>query len=179
MNSLFFEIFFIQIISFLVWWFHISTIVTGTSRRKLERFNGEWEVLIIRIIDKEPVIYVLLKAFGLIASRNKGACITSCCAFFNAGSLRQSLVVRFDTIDNDPPFTSCIDGPEGHDIGRLRGAEVGLLHDLLQAVHAVLRVGQHVLVDGLDAVIVVLKSMLNFIRGIFRILQAPWFRVVN
>jgi hypothetical protein len=53
------------------------------------------------------------------------------------------------------------------------------LHDLLQPVHAVLSVGQHVLVDCLDALVVVLQGMFNLVGGVLGILQAPGLGVVN
>ena len=53
------------------------------------------------------------------------------------------------------------------------GAEVGLLHDLLQPVHTVLGVGEHVLVDGLHALVVVLQGRLDLVLGVLNVLQAP------
>ena len=53
------------------------------------------------------------------------------------------------------------------------------MHDLLQPVHAVLSVGQHVLVDCLDALVVVLQGMFNLVGGVLGILQAPGLGVVN
>jgi hypothetical protein len=53
------------------------------------------------------------------------------------------------------------------------------LHDLLQPVHAVLSVGQHVLVDCLDALVVVLQGMFDLVGGVLGILQAPGLGVVN
>ena len=41
---------------FLVWWFNVWSIVTSTSRWKLEAINGKWKISIIRIIDKESVV---------------------------------------------------------------------------------------------------------------------------
>ena len=53
------------------------------------------------------------------------------------------------------------------------------MHDLLQSVHAVLGVGQHILVDCLDALVVVLQGMLNLVGGVLGILQTPGLGVVN
>ena len=50
-----------------MWWFSIGSIVTGTGRWELEAVDGKWEVLIIRIIDQEPVVNALLETLGLIA----------------------------------------------------------------------------------------------------------------
>jgi len=64
----------------------IGSVVTSTGGRKLEGLDGEGEVLVIGIIDKEPVVDVFLKTLGLIACWNKGtsrswggALLDSCC----------------------------------------------------------------------------------------------------
>ena len=53
------------------------------------------------------------------------------------------------------------------------------MHDLLQPVNAVLGVGQHILVDCLDALVVVLQGMLNLVGGVLGVLQTPGLGVVN
>ena len=56
-----------------MWRFNISSIVAGTGRWQLECFNGKGEVLIIGVIDKEPVVDGLLETLGLVTGRHKGA----------------------------------------------------------------------------------------------------------
>ena len=163
----------------LVWRLDIVPIVAGASRWQLEGLDGEWEVLVIGIVDQEPVVDVLLEALGLVAGRDEGAGLSSSGALLNAGGLGESLVVSLHSVDDNPPLSVSVDGSPGLDVGGDGGAEVGLLHDLLQSLHAVLSVGEHILVDGLDTLVVVLESVLNLVCGIFRILQAPSLGVSN
>jgi len=156
-----------------VWRLHIVTIVAGAGRWQLESLDSEGEVLIIRVVDQEPVVDVLLQALGLIAWRDKGTGLSGCGALLNTCGLGQGLVVGLHSVDDDSPFSSSVDGSHGLDVGGDGGAEVGLLHNLLQSLHAVLSVGKDILVDSLDTLIVVLESMLDLVGGIFSILQAP------
>merc|ERR1712128_49719 len=100
-------------------------------------------------------------------------------ALLNPGCLGEGLVVGLHSIHHHPPLAVSVDCPQRHDVGCDRGAEVGLLHNLLQSVHAVLSVGQHVLVHGLDSFIVVLEGMFYLIGGVLSVLKAPGLGVVN
>jgi hypothetical protein len=135
--------------------------------------------LVIWIVDKEPVVDVLLETLGLVAWGNQGAGLSGSGALLNSGGLGQSLVVGLDTVDDDSPLAMGVDGSPGLDVGGDRGAEVGLLDNLLQSVHAVVGVGQHVLVDGLDTLVVVLKGGLYLIGGVLRVLNAPGLGVAD
>ena len=162
-----------------VWRLNIVTIVAGAGRWQLESLDSKWEVLVIGVVDQEPVVDVLLQTLGLVAWRDERARLSGSGALLNTGSLGQGLVVGLHSVDDDSPFASSVDGSPGLDVGGDGGAEVGLLHDLLQSLHAVLSVGEHILVDGLDTLVVVLESVLNLVCGIFRILQAPSLGVSN
>jgi len=96
-----------------VWGFNIVPIVTSTGRWKLEGFNAEWEVLIIGVIDKEPVVDGFLETLCFIASWHKWTGFSGSCALLNASSLGQSLIMSFNTIDNDSPLSISVNSTEG------------------------------------------------------------------
>ena len=156
-----------------MWRLHIVTIVAGAGRWQLESLDGEGEVLVIWVVDKEPVVDVLLETLGLVAWGDKGTGLSGGGALLNTGSLGQGLVVGLHSVDDDSPFPGGVDGSPGLDVGGDGGAEVSLLHNLDQSLHAVLSVGQDILVDSLNSLVVVLQSVLDLVGGIFRILQAP------
>ena len=163
----------------LVWRLDIVPIVAGASRWQLEGLDGEWEVLVIGIVDQEPVVDVLLEALGLVAGRDEGAGLSSSGALLNAGGLGESLVVSLHSVDDNPPLSVSVDGSPGLDVGGDGGAEVSLLDDLLQSLHAVLSVGEDVLVDGLHSLVVVLESVLDLVGGVLGVLQTPSLGVAN
>lgn len=150
----------------------VSTVVASTRRGQLEALDGEGKVLVIGIVDQEAMVDALLQALGLIALRNKRARRARSGALLNTGRLGEGLVVSLDMVDHDPPLAMDVDGTEGLDVGSLGRAQIGLLHDVLQMVHRVLSVGQHILVQLLDSIIVVLNGLLDLIGGVLRILQA-------
>ena len=162
-----------------VWWLGVGPVVAGAGRGQLEGLDGEWEVVIIGVVDEEPVVDGLLEALGLVALWDQGAGGAGGGALLDPCGLGQGLVVGLDLVDHDPPLAVDVDGPLGLDVGGLGGAEVGLLHDLLQAGHAVVSVGQDVLVHLLDRVVVVLDGLLDLVGGVFLVLKAPGLRVVN
>jgi len=53
------------------------------------------------------------------------------------------------------------------------------LDNLLQTVNTVLSISEHILVNSLDTLVVILKSMLNLISWVFSIFKTPCFRVIN
>ena len=63
----------------------------------------------------------------------------------HARRLRECLVVRLHAVDHDAPLAGRVDRAQRRDVGGGARAEVGLLRQLHQPVHAVVRVGQHVL----------------------------------
>jgi len=102
----------------------VGTKETGTAGWELEGLHSEGEVLIIGIIYQEAVVDVLLQALGLIALRYKRTSITRSQTFLNTGSLGESLVMSFNVVDNDSPFTFSVDGTKRSDVGSFRGTEV-------------------------------------------------------
>jgi len=94
----------------------VSTNEASAARVKLEGFDGEWEVLIIWVVDEESVDNGLLEAFGLVTWRDEGAGIASCCAVFNSGGLGKMIVIDLNIVDDNSPLVACIDGPEWSDI---------------------------------------------------------------
>lgn len=157
--------------------FSIRPIVTGTSRGQLKALNSEGQVLIIRIVDQKAVIDGLLQALGFITLRNEGTSGAGSGAFFNTSGLGQSFVVSLDVIDNNSPFAVDVDGSQRLDIASFAGAQVGFLDNFLQSVDRVIGIGQHILVHLLHAVVVVFDGLLDFVSGVFGILQTPSFGV--
>lgn len=162
-----------------MWRLNIVSIVAGTGGWELEGLDGEWEVLIIWIVNQESVVDVLLETLGLVTWWHKRTGISGSGTFLNTGSLGQGLVVSLDTVNNNPPLAVGVDGSSWLDVGGDGGTEVGLLDDVLQSGDAVVSVGEHVLVDGLDTLVVVLEGVLDLVGGIFRILQAPCLWVAD
>ena len=74
-----------------------------------------------------------------------------------------------DSIDDNSQLAVGNDGYPGH-VGSDGGAEVGLLADLLLFTLLSVSVGKHVLVDGLDTLVVILKSSFNLV---LRVLDTP------
>jgi len=156
----------------------IGTVVAGAGGGQLEGLDGEGEVLVISVIYHESVVDVLLDTLGFVAFRDKRTGVPGCGAFFDPGGLSELLVVSLHVVDDDPPLSVGVDSAKGLDVGGHGGTQVGLLHDLLQPVHAVVGVGDDVLVDGLDTVVVVRKSVLNLVCGVIGVFKAPSLRVV-
>jgi len=163
----------------LVWRFYVGTVVTGAGRGKLERLDGEGEVLVVGVVDEEPVIDVLLKTLSLVAGGDERTRLSCTGALLNSSGLGKSLVVCLDTIHYHSPLPISIDRPERHDIGSDRRTQVSLLHQLLQSVHTILSVSQDILVYGLDTFVVILESVLYLIGWILRVLQAPSLDVME
>ena len=101
----------------LVWGFHIGSVVAGARGRQLESLNGEGEVLVIGIVDEEPVVDALLETLGLVAGGDKRASLTSSGAFLNPGGLGECLVVGLHAVHDHSPLAVGVDRPEGHDVG--------------------------------------------------------------
>ena len=95
----------------------------------------------------------------------------------DAGGLAEGLVVGLDVVDHDAPLAVDVDGAPRLDVLGLGGAEVGLLCDVPQAVHRVLSVGQHVLVQLLHGVVVVLDGLLDLVGRVLGVLEAVRLRV--
>ena len=87
-----------------------------------------------------PVINIFLDALGVVAGRHQGTRLPRPRALLQPGCLGQSLAVSLDTIDHNPPLAGCVDRSQGRDISSQAGAQVGLLRQLDQSVHAIVRV---------------------------------------
>ena len=157
----------------------VGPVVAGAGGGKLEGLDGEGEVLVIGVIHQEPVVDVLLETLGLVTRGHQRAAVSGGGALLNPGGLAQGLVVGLDSIDDDSPLAVGVDGALGLDVGGDGGTEVGLLDNLLQPVHAVLSVGEHVLVDGLDTLVVILERVLNLVCGVLGILETPGLGVID
>jgi len=94
----------------------VSTNVASTASVELEGFNGEWEVLIIWVIDEETMDNGLLKALGFITRGDNWAGISSSGAVFYSGGLREMIVVDLNIVDDDPPLVAGVDGSEWSDV---------------------------------------------------------------
>ena len=157
----------------------VGSVVAGAGGGKLEGLDGKGEVLVIGVIDQEPVVDVLLETLCLVTRGHQGAAVSGGGALLNPGGLTQGLVVGLDSVNDDPPLAVGVDGAQGLDVGGDGGAEVSLLDNLLQPVHAVLGVGEHVLVNGLDTLVVVLEGVLNLVGGVLGVLETPGLGVID
>jgi len=131
--------------------FDIGAVVASAGRWQLKGLDGEGEVLVIRVVDQEPVVDALLQALGLVAGGHQGTCVAGRGTFLNPGGLSEGFVVRLDAVDDNSPLVVGVNGTQGLDVGGDRWAEVGLLHKLFQPVNGIVGVGEHVLVQGLHA----------------------------
>jgi len=52
---------------------NVGAVVAGATCRQLERLNGEGEILVIGVVDQEPVVERFLDAAGIVAGGNKRA----------------------------------------------------------------------------------------------------------
>lgn len=150
----------------------VGAVVAGAGGGELEALDGEGEVLVIGVVDEEAVVDGLLQALGLVALGHERAGGAGGLAVLDAGGLAEGLVVGLDVVDHDPPLAVHVDGAPRLDVLDVGGAEVRLLGDVPQAVHRVLRVGQHVLVQLLHGVVVVLDGLLDLVGRVLGVLQA-------
>ena len=84
----------------------------ATARsRHLEFLDGEWESVVLRIVDHETMEEILLDAFWLVARRDQRAGSSDDhVAFFNASRLSVFDPVGFDVVDDGAPFAIDVDG---------------------------------------------------------------------
>ena len=158
----------------------VGTKETGAAGWELESFHCEGEVLIIGIIYQESVVDVLLQAFGLIALRYKRASITRSQTFLNTGGLGESLVVSFNVVDDNSPFTLSVDSTKRLDVGSLRGTEVGLFLQGIGPLYRQFSVEvDYISVKAPDLLEMLIYSSLNLIGWVFSIFKAPSFGVVD
>jgi len=158
----------------------VGTKETGAAGWELECFHCEGEVLIIGIIHQESVVDVLLQAFGFIALRHKRASITRSQTLLNTGGLGESLVVSFNVVDDNSPFTLSVDSTKRLDIGSLRGAEEGLFLQSIRPLYREFSVEvNYISIEAPDFLEVSIYSSLNLIGWVFFIFKAPGFGVID
>ncbi len=157
----------------------VGPVVAGTGGGQAEALDGEGQVLVVRVVDEEAVVDGLLQTLCLVALGHERAVRAGGGALLHAGGLAQQLVVSLDVVDDDAPLAVHVDGAQWLDVLGLGGAQVGLLHDILQAVNGVLGVGEHILVQLLHGVIIVLDGLLNLVGGVLGVLQAVSVRLVR
>ena len=83
------------------------------------------------------MINIFLDALSVVTGGHQGTRLPRPRALLNPGCLGQSLVVSLDPVDHNPPLARSVDRPQGRDVTSQAGAEVGLLRQLDQSVHAV------------------------------------------
>ena len=147
----------------------------ATARpRQLEFLNDEREGVVVWVVDQKAMENILLHTFGLVAGRDQGAGgADDNVAFLNSSSLRVLDAVRLDVVDDGAPLAFHVDGPKRTDVVGGTRAEVRLVVQLVQSVDRILSVGQFVLVESHDGLVVVVQGLLDFVLGIFRIFQTP------
>ena len=68
-------------------------------------------------------------------------------------SLTKRLVVCLDAVDDDAPLSLDVDGAQRRDVRSQRRAEVRLVAAVLQDVHGVVRVGDHILLAVMGEIV--------------------------
>ena len=86
------------------------------------------------------MIDIFLDALSVVTGRHQGTRLPRPRALLQPRSLGQSLVVSLDPVNHNPPLARGVDCPQGRDITSQAGAQVGLLRQLHQSVHTVVRV---------------------------------------
>ena len=148
----------------------------GAGSGQLEVLDGEREVVIIRIVDQEAVVDVLLDAFGTVASGHQRArCSDWNVTLFDADVLVEFVAVRLDFVDDDAPFAFNVDSPQRLNVGGGAGAQVGLFLNFVEGVDRVLGVDGDVLVQGQDGFVVLVQGVLDIVGRVFRVFQTPGF----
>ena len=94
----------------------ITLSVASATGRELEGVNGKWKVMIVWVVDKEPVDDIFLKAFGFVAFGNFGTSFTSCFTFFDACCLGEDIVIHFNVVDDNSPFSVGVDCTKWSDV---------------------------------------------------------------
>jgi len=158
----------------------VGTKETSAAGWELEGFHCEGEVLIIRIVYQESVVDVLLQAFGFITLRYKRTGITRSQTFLNTGGLGESLVVSFNIIDDNSPFTLSVDGAKRLDVGSVRGTEVGLFLQGIRPLYRKFSVEvSYVSIEAPYFLEMMIYSSFNLIGWVFSIFKTPGFGVVD
>jgi len=150
----------------------VSTNETSTASMELEGFDGEWEVLIIWVIDEEAVYYRLLKTSGFVTWGDDGATFSSCSAVFYSGGLCEVIIVHLDVVNNYSPLVAGVNSSEWSDVSCFRWAEIGFLLQVTQSVHTVVCVQvSNISVKLKEFVLVVSNGGFNVIFWVFVIFK--------
>ena len=120
-----------------------------------------------------PVMNVFLQALCVVAARYQRTGLPRRSANLHPGCLGQTLVVSLHVIDNHSPLAGGVDGSEWCDVGGGTGAQICLLIQLHQSVHAVVSVGEYVLVEGRYPGVVVFNGIGDIVCRVISILKAP------
>lgn len=130
----------------------------GARGGQLEVLDGEWEIVIIRIVDEETVVNVLLQTFGLVASGDERTSFTSSIsiALFNSGVLIEFVAVRLDFVDDHTPLTIDIDGTKWLDVSSGAWAEVSLFDEFSQSVDRIGRVDSDIFVQSQNGLVMLI-----------------------
>ena len=128
----------------------------GARGGQLEVLDGEWEVIVIWVIDEEAVVDALLQAFGLVASRHQRTGLSSgaSLALFNAGVLVEFVAVRLDFVDDDAPLSIDVDSAQRLHVRGGAWTQVCLVSQGSERVNRVGRVDSDVLVEGQHGLVV-------------------------
>ena len=70
----------------------VGAVEAGAGRRELEAVHGEGEVVVVRVVDEEAVVRVLLQALGVVALGDERARVTGVRALLDARRLANILV---------------------------------------------------------------------------------------
>ena len=62
----------------------VLSVEASTGGRQLERLNGEGEVLVVGVVDEEPVVDALLQTLGLVTRGHQRTRLTSCLTLLNS-----------------------------------------------------------------------------------------------
>jgi len=158
----------------------VGTKKTGTAGWELEGFYGEWEVLIIWVVDHKAVVDGLLQALGFIALRDQRAGISRGPTFFNTGGLGESLIVSLKVVDDDSPFALSVDSSQRSDVGSLRGTEVSLFLQGCGPLNRQLSVElSYISIEVPELCEVIINCSLQFVSWVFSIFKAPVLSVVD
>ena len=68
----------------------VGTVEAGAGRGELEAVHGEWEVVVVRVVDEEAVVRVLLQALRVVALGDERARVAGVGALLDARRLAEA-----------------------------------------------------------------------------------------
>ena len=114
----------------------------------------------------------LLHALGPVRVGGDRARLPGRQALLHPGRLGQGVVVEPHVVDDDPPPAAGVGGAQRADVGGGGAADVGLLLQVLQVLHRVLRLHEGVLVDLPDQVVVLEQRLLYLVLRVLVVVHA-------